>query len=65
MAKMTEFGLDPEDYWWYLDLRKYGSVPHAGSRIGLRPVGVLRAAIENIRDSIPFPRYPGSAPLGA
>ena len=61
VAKMTEFGLDPEDYWWDLDLRKYGSVPHAGYGRGVDRLGCYGAAIENIRDSIPFPRYPGSA----
>ena len=61
VAKMTEFGLDPEDYWWYLDLRKYGSVPHAGYGLGFDRLVCYVAAIENIRDSIPFPRYPGSA----
>ena len=60
-AKMTEFGLDPADYWWYLDLRKYGSVPHAGYGLGFDRLVCYVAAIENIRDSIPFPRYPGSA----
>ncbi|KAH8065880.1 asparagine-tRNA ligase [Aureococcus anophagefferens] len=60
-AKMVEFGLDPEDYWWYLDLRKYGSVPHAGYGLGFDRLVCYVAAIENIRDSIPYPRYPGSA----
>ena len=60
-AKMTEFGLYPADYWWYLDLRKYGSVPHAGYGLGFDRLVCYVAAIENIRDSIPFPRYPGSA----
>ena len=60
-AKMREFGLDPEDYWGYLDLRKYGSVPHAGFGLGFDRLVCYVSAIENIRDSIPFPRYPGSA----
>ncbi|KAH8078087.1 asparagine-tRNA ligase [Aureococcus anophagefferens] len=60
-AKMVEFGLDPEDYWWYLDLRKYGSVPHAGYGVGFDRLVCYVSAIENIRDSIPYPRYPGSA----
>ena len=60
-AKMVEFGLDPEDYWWYLDLRKYGSVPHAGYGLGFDRLVCYVSAIENIRDSIPYPRYPGSA----
>jgi len=60
-AKMAEFGLAPEDYWWYLDLRKYGSVPHAGYGLGFDRLVCYASAIENIRDAIPFPRYPGSA----
>ena len=46
VAKMTEFGLDPEDYWWYLDLRKYGSVPHAGHGLGFDRLVCYVAAIE-------------------
>ena len=60
-AKMDKLGLAQEDYWWYLDLRKYGSVPHAGYGLGFDRLVCYVAAIENIRDSIPFPRYPGSA----
>jgi asparaginyl-tRNA synthetase len=60
-AKMVEFGLNPEDYWWYLDLRKYGSVPHAGYGIGFDRLVLYVTGIDNIRDAIPFPRYPGSA----
>lgn len=54
-------GLDPETYWWYLDLRKYGSVPHAGFGVGLERLVMMLTGIENIRDVIPFPRWPGNA----
>ncbi|KAJ1457863.1 hypothetical protein M885DRAFT_514359 [Pelagophyceae sp. CCMP2097] len=60
-AKLVEFGLDPADYWWYLDLRKYGSVPHAGYGLGFDRLVCYVTGIDNIRDSIPFPRFPGSA----
>ncbi|KAJ1467365.1 asparaginyl-tRNA synthetase [Baffinella frigidus] len=60
-AKMAEFGLNKEDYWWYLDLRRYGSVPHAGYGLGFERLVCYVTAVENIRDAIAFPRYPGSA----
>jgi len=59
--KLAENGLSEEDYWWYLDLRKYGSVPHAGYGLGFERLVCYVTAVENIRDSIPYPRYPGSA----
>jgi asparaginyl-tRNA synthetase len=59
--KIQEFGLKAEDYWWYLQLRKYGSVPHAGFGAGFERLIQFTTGIENIRDAIPFPRYPGSA----
>lgn len=59
--KMEACGLSKEDYWWYLELRRYGSVPHAGFGVGFeRLIGFL-SGIENIRDVIPFPRFPGHA----
>jgi asparaginyl-tRNA synthetase len=58
--KIIEFGLDPKSYWWYLELRKYGSVPHAGFGLGLERLIRYATGMENIRDVIPFPRYPGS-----
>lgn len=58
-AKLKEFKLNPEDYWWYLELRKYGSVPHSGFGAGLERLVLFATGMENIRDVIPFPRYPG------
>ena len=59
--KMLENNLHPEDYWWYLELRKYGSVPHAGYGVGFERLVQFATGMENIRDVIPFPRYPGKA----
>lgn len=59
--KMVENNLHPEDYWWYLELRKYGSVPHAGYGVGFERLIQFATGMENIRDVIPFPRYPGKA----
>lgn len=59
--KMRHVGLSPEDYWWYLELRKYGSVPHAGYGVGFERLIQFATGMENIRDVIPFPRFPGSA----
>lgn len=47
--------------WWYLDLRRYGSVPHAGFGLGFERLVQYVTGVENIRDVIPFPRYPNSA----
>lgn len=51
-------GLNVNDYWWYLDLRKYGSVPHSGFGVGFERLVQFVTGIDNIRDVIPFPRYP-------
>lgn len=59
--KMRHMGLAPEEYGWYLELRKYGSVPHAGFGAGFERLIRFATGMENIRDVIPFPRYPGSA----
>lgn len=56
---MKENDLSPEDYAFYLDLRKYGTVPHAGFGLGFERLVMLCTGIENIREAIPFPRYPG------
>ena len=59
--RMRECHLNPEDYWWYLDLRRYGSVPHAGFGLGLERMLLLLTGMANIRDVIPFPRTPKNA----
>ncbi|XP_047330365.1 asparagine--tRNA ligase, chloroplastic/mitochondrial [Impatiens glandulifera] len=59
--RLDELKLDKENYWWYLDLRRYGSVPHAGFGLGFERLVQFATGIENIRDAIPFPRAPGSA----
>jgi asparaginyl-tRNA synthetase len=59
--RMDEQGLNPEDYWWYLDLRRYGTVPHAGFGLGLERTIQFVTGMANIRDVIPFPRTPGNA----
>lgn len=60
-TKITEFGLKPEEYWWYLQLRQYGTVPHAGFGVGFERLILFITGMENIRDVIPFPRFPGHA----
>ena len=60
-SRMSEQGLNPEEYWWYLDLRKYGTVPHSGFGLGFERVVQFVTAMGNIRDVIPFPRTPGNA----
>ncbi len=59
--KIIDVGLKPEDYWWYMQLRQYGSVPHAGFGAGFERLVQFATGMENIRDVIPFPRYPGNA----
>jgi asparaginyl-tRNA synthetase len=60
-TRMREQGLDPRDYWWYLDLRRYGTVPHSGFGLGVERVMLFITGLGNIRDVIPFPRTPGNA----
>ncbi|KAG6541924.1 hypothetical protein Mapa_016649 [Marchantia paleacea] len=60
-ARIEELGLSKESYWWYLDLRRYGTVPHAGFGLGFERLVQFATGMENIRDVIPFPRTPGSA----
>ena len=60
-GKILAQGLPEEAYWWYLELRKYGSVPHAGFGLGLERLMMYVTGMKNIRDVIPFPRTPGSA----
>jgi asparaginyl-tRNA synthetase len=54
-------GLPVDDYWWYLDLRRHGSVPHAGFGLGFERIVQFMTGMANIRDVIPFPRTPGQA----
>ena len=58
---MEEAGLDRDAYWWYLDLRRYGSVPHAGFGLGFERLVQFITGMANIRDVVPFPRVPGFA----
>jgi asparaginyl-tRNA synthetase len=60
-TRMAEQDLDQENYWWYLDLRRYGTVPHSGFGLGLERVVQFVTGMTNIRDVIPFPRTPGNA----
>ena len=60
-TRMKEQGLDPQHYSWYLDLRRYGTVPHAGFGLGLERTILFLSGMANIRDVIPFPRTPGNA----
>ncbi|MCA9174442.1 MAG: asparagine--tRNA ligase [Planctomycetales bacterium] len=60
-SRMAEQDLNPEDYWWYVDLRRFGTVPHSGFGLGLERVVQFVTGMANIRDVIPFPRTPGSA----
>jgi asparaginyl-tRNA synthetase len=58
---VTEKGLNINDYRYYTDLRKYGTVRHGGFGLGFERLVMIATGIENIRDSIPFPRTPGQA----
>lgn len=60
-ARMAEMGLNSEDYWWYRDLRRYGTVPHSGFGLGFERLIVYVTGLQNIRDVIPFPRSPRNA----
>jgi len=61
LENMKFHKLDPKDYWWYLDLRRYGSVPHAGFGLGFERLLMFLTGVGNIRDVIPFARTPGNA----
>ncbi len=60
-ARIAEMGLPVQNYWWYRDLRKYGTVPHAGFGLGFERTVQYVTGVENIRDAIPFPRTPRNA----
>ncbi len=57
LERMKELGLNEKDYWWYLELRKYGTAPHAGFGLGFERVVQYVTGVSNIRDVIPYPRY--------
>ena len=59
--QMKDHNLNPADYWWYADLRKYGTVPHAGFGLGFERLIMFLTGVSNIRDVIPFARTPGNA----
>lgn len=59
--RISEMGLKEEDYWWYLELRKYGETKHAGFGLGFERIIMYITGMSNIRDVIPFPRTPGTA----
>ncbi|KPD01895.1 asparagine--tRNA ligase [Moellerella wisconsensis] len=59
--RLEEMGMNKEDYWWYRDLRRYGSVPHAGFGLGFERLVAYVTGVPNIREVIPFPRTPRSA----
>lgn len=61
LDRIHELGLKEEDYWWYLDLRRYGSTKHAGFGLGFERMIMYLTGISNIRDVLPFPRTTGSA----
>jgi asparaginyl-tRNA synthetase len=59
--RLRESGLPEEPYWWYLDLRRFGTAPHSGFGLGLERMMMYLTGLKNIRDVIPFPRTPGNA----
>jgi asparaginyl-tRNA synthetase len=59
--RIAEMNLDEKAYWWYLELRKFGTVPHAGFGLGFERLILYLTGMQNIRDVVPFPRTPGSA----
>jgi asparaginyl-tRNA synthetase len=61
LRRIRAAGLDAADYGWYLELRRHGSVPHAGFGLGFERLLLLLTGMANIRDVIPFPRVPGWA----
>ena len=60
-ARIREAGMEIEPYAAYLDMRRYGTVPHAGFGLGFERLVMFATGIDNIRDVIPFPRWPGHA----
>lgn len=60
-ARMAQFGIDPVEYAWYRDFRRYGTVPHSGFGLGFERLVCYVCGLANIRDAIPYPRVPGHA----
>ena len=60
-ARLDEMDLPKDEYWWYRDLRRYGTVPHAGFGLGFERLIAYATGMANVRDVIPFPRTPGNA----
>jgi asparaginyl-tRNA synthetase len=60
-SRINEMGLPEKDLWWYMELRKYGSAPHSGFGLGFERLMLFVSGMTNIRDVIPFPRFPGNA----
>ena len=60
LERMKETNIDPTGYWWYLELRRFGSVPHSGFGLGFERLVQFVTGMANIRDVIPFPRTPGN-----
>lgn len=61
LQRIRDCGLNEKIYWWYLELRRYGTVPHAGFGLGFERLIMYLTGMQNIRDVIPFPRFPGNA----
>ena len=59
--RIRELGMDEADYWWYLELRKYGGVTHSGFGLGFERMIMYATGMGNIRDVLPFPRTPKNA----
>lgn len=59
--KIKDFNLEIDNYWWYRDLRKYGTIPHSGFGVGFERLIMIATGVDNIREVIPYPRYPGNA----
>ena len=61
LERVKEVGIDPENLWWYLETRQFGTAPHSGFGLGFERLVLFVTGMSNIRDVIPFPRYPKSA----
>ena len=61
LERIAHHGLNPQDYWWYVDLRRFGTVPHSGFGLGFERLIMMVTGMKNIRDVLPLPRTPRSA----